>query len=144
MPWVGCHLVCRETVLGDHIHAATSSTQASHQLHMAVLGSQVKRGGSILVRSGEDTESLNILTPLGALNNDVRCSKLLSYSASHDFCKSSVSIRQKKAIGELYRATPFSSCTFTVCGSYAHFYFFLYKLPLNKNAKVLRLYCTDS
>ena len=24
------------------------------------------------------------------------------------------------------------------------FTFFLYKLPLNKNAKVLRLYCTDS
>ena len=131
-------------MLGDHIHAATSSTQASHQLNMTVLGSQVKRGGSVLVRSGEDTESLNALTPLGALNNDVRCSKLLSYSASHEFCKSSVSIRQKKAIGELYRTTPFSSCTFTVCGSYAHFYFFLYKLPLNKNAKVLRLYCTDS
>ena len=104
-------------MLSDHIHAATSSTQASHQLHMAVLGSQVKRGGSILVRSGEDTESLNVLTQLGALNNDVRRSKLLSYSASCGLYKSTISILQKKAFCELYQVLPLSSCAFNVYGS---------------------------
>jgi len=38
----------------------------------------------------------------------------------------------------------FSSCAVNVCGSYAQFIFFAYKLPLNKNVNALRLYCTDS
>ena len=77
-------------------------------------------------------------------SSDVGRPKLLSGSASCDLCKSPISILQKKAIGELYRVIPFSSCAFNVCGSYAHFNFFPYKLPLNKNVNALRLYCTDS
>ena len=76
--------------------------------------------------------------------SDVRRSKLLSGSASCDLCKSPISILQKKAIGELYPVVPVSSCAFNVCGSYAHFNFFPYKLPLNKNVNALHLYCTDS
>ena len=38
---------------------------------------------------------------------------------------------------------PVSSCAFNVCGSYAYFNFFPYKLPLNKNVNALRLYWTD-
>ena len=37
---------------------------------------------------------------------------------------------------------PFSSCAFNVRGSYAHFNFFPYKVPLNKNVNALHLYCT--
>ena len=55
-----------------------------------------------------------------------------------------ISILEKKAIGELYPVIPVSSCAFNVCGSYAHFNFFPYKLPLNKNVNALLLYCTDS
>ena len=77
-------------------------------------------------------------------NSDVRRSKLLSGSASCDLCKSPISILQKKAIGELYPVVPVSSCAFNVCGSYAHFNFCPYKLPLKKNVNALRLYCTDS
>ena len=73
--------------------------------------------------------------------SDVRLSKLLSGSASCDLV---ISILQKKAISELYPVVPVSSCAFNVCGSYAHFNFFPYKLPLNKNVNALRLYCTDS
>ena len=76
--------------------------------------------------------------------SDVRRSKLLSGSANCDLCKSPISILQKKAIGELYPVVPVSSCAFNVCGSYAHFNFFPYKLPLKKNVNALHLYCTDS
>ena len=53
-------------------------------------------------------------------------------------------IYQKKALDELYRAVPLSSCAFNVCVSYAHFNFFPYKFQLNENVKALCLYCTDS
>ena len=79
-----------------------------------------------------------------ACTSDVRRSKLLSGSASCYLCKSTISILQKKAIGELYPVVPVSSCAFNVCGSYAHFNFFPYKLPLKKNVNALRLYCTGS
>ena len=79
-----------------------------------------------------------------ASSSDVRRSKLLSGSASCDLYKSPISILQKKAIGELYPMVPVSSCAFNVCGIYAHFNFFPYKLPLKKNVNALRLYCTDS
>ena len=76
-------------------------------------------------------------------SSNVGRSKLLSGSASYDLCKSPISILQKKAISELYWVIPFSSCAFNVCGSYVHFNFFPYKLPLNKTVNALCLYCTD-
>ena len=58
------------------------------------------------------------------------------------FAKILIPIFQKKAFGELYHVFH-ASYTFNVCGSYNYYDFFPYKLAMNKNAKVLHLYCTD-
>ena len=91
-------------------------------------------------------QSMGILLNLPAFHayiRDAGHSKVLSWDACCDHLKTSISIYQKKALGELYRALPLSSCTFNVCVSYAHFHFFPYKFQLNENAKALCLYCTD-
>ena len=77
-------------------------------------------------------------------SRDAGRSKLLSWGARCDHLKTSISIYQKKALGELYWALPLSSCAFNVCVSYAHFHFFPNKFRLNENAKALCLYCIDS
>ena len=63
---------------------------------------------------------------LSTFGRDAGCSKLLSWGTRCDHCKTSISIYQKKALGELYRLLPLSSCMFNVCMSYAHYHFFPY------------------
>ena len=46
-----------------------------------------------------------------------------------------ISIYQKKALGELYRALPLSSCAFNVCVSYAHFHFFPIQISTERKCK---------
>ena len=65
--------------------------------------------GRVPVRSKRDNSQCSLALAL----SDVQ--KLLSGSASCDLCKSSISILQKKAIGELYQVVPVSSCAFNVC-----------------------------
>ena len=96
-----------------------------------VIGAQARE--SVKIQTDHALQVLRYLI----CNSDAGRSKLLSSSASCDLCKSPISILQKKAIGELYRVIPFSSCAFNVRGSYAHF---PYKLPLDKSVNALRLY----
>ena len=80
-----------------------------------------------------------------SISIDAGRSKLLSGSANCDLCKSPISMLRNKAIGELYRVIPFSSCAFNVCRSYAHFHFFSHTNfhCINENVNALRLYCTN-
>jgi len=68
---------------------------------------------------------------------DSGCSKFLLKSAGPSHYQTSVSIRQKKAFGELYSTVMVGGCKLKVYRGYAHFQFFPYKFQLNENTKVL-------
>ena len=58
--------------------------------------------------------------------------KLLSRGIHYDYCKTSISTYQKKALSEPHWALPLSCCTFTACGSDVHVLNFPIQILMNK------------